>query len=338
MAAGVQAQRWLENYLTDYPLYCQAAEKARLEVHEALRGYVHGVHTVNARAKHPDSVTEKIDRKKYGRPARQFDDLIGVRVVLLNESSIADTVRRLESMFMVDQARSSNKTASLQLREVGYRSSHVVLKCKGDAVSDDGRLLRQTFVEVQVRSVLAHAWAEIEHSLRYKAGTGVPAELARRFDAVAGTLELVDREFNSIETDIVQSIHVKSQAYASGNGLEDELSSLQLLACLATCRPTMKALGPHGLKLEMEDAFRLAKELSGVGVATVEQFLSALSEGATLQAIRDYATATLSTVDPEEASGIVVCGVIVGLRNPARFLSVQKFQQEPALQSLFSSH
>jgi len=55
-------------------------------------------------------------------------------------------------------------------------------------------------VQVQLRTVLQHAWAEFEHDIRYKGS--VPPEHAsefdRRFTLAAGLLELADREFSAI--------------------------------------------------------------------------------------------------------------------------------------------
>jgi hypothetical protein len=55
-------------------------------------------------------------------------------------------------------------------------------------------------VQVQLRTVLQHAWAEFEHDIRYKGS--VPAEHAsefdRRFTLAAGLLELADQEFSAI--------------------------------------------------------------------------------------------------------------------------------------------
>ncbi|HEU5454404.1 MAG TPA: DUF429 domain-containing protein, partial [Nocardioides sp.] len=54
--------------------------------------------------------------------------------------------------------------------------------------------------QVQIRTVLQHAWAEFEHDIRYKGD--VPDEhapdLDRRFTLAAGLLELADREFSTI--------------------------------------------------------------------------------------------------------------------------------------------
>jgi hypothetical protein len=61
-------------------------------------------------------------------------------------------------------------------------------------------LLAGRSAQVQVRTILQHAWAEFEHDIRYK-GT-VPeehgADLDRRFSLAAGLLELADGEFSAI--------------------------------------------------------------------------------------------------------------------------------------------
>lgn len=335
MTVGLRAEQWLRRYAAQFPTYRDAASLAKEEIADALAGYVHGVHNIEARAKDPDSVMEKTYRKGYGQPWRQFDDLVGVRVTLLNDNSVATVGRRLRHRFWVEESRSSNKTAGLRLHEVGYRSDHVVLKCRGETTSPHGRLLHKTFVEVQVRSVLAHAWAEIEHSLRYKAGDGIPPELARRFDTLAGTLELVDREFSNIESDIVELVGARTEEYRLGRSLDDPLSSIQLLAGLAADRDTMEPLGPHHLKLDIEDSFRLAKELNAVGVANVADLQGQLSSAPVLEAIRHYSEGSLTDIDPGAASGIVVIGCIIGVLDVTRFRRTRLFTQDAVLSNLF---
>jgi hypothetical protein len=52
--------------------------------------------------------------------------------------------------------------------------------------------------EIQVRSILQHAWAEIEHDLGYKSAVGLPGDVKRRFARVSSLLELADSEFSAI--------------------------------------------------------------------------------------------------------------------------------------------
>ena len=46
--------------------------------------------------------------------------------------------------------------------------------------------------EIQVRSILQNAWAEIEHDLGYKTKEAIPVQSQRRFARLAGLLELAD--------------------------------------------------------------------------------------------------------------------------------------------------
>ena len=81
----------------------------------------------------------------------------------------------------------------------GYASRHLLVAL------DQARTTPSTYehlghrrAQIQVRTVLQHAWAEFEHAIRYK-GT-IPEEhvhdLDRRFTLAAGLLELADREFS----------------------------------------------------------------------------------------------------------------------------------------------
>jgi putative GTP pyrophosphokinase len=56
--------------------------------------------------------------------------------------------------------------------------------------------------EIQTRSILQHAWAEIEHDLGYKSRQEVPKLIRRKFSRLAGLLELVDQEFITIRDEL----------------------------------------------------------------------------------------------------------------------------------------
>jgi len=47
--------------------------------------------------------------------------------------------------------------------------------------------------------VMQHAWAEIEHDIRYKSKSAIPPAISRRFMTLAGLLEIADREFQAIQ-------------------------------------------------------------------------------------------------------------------------------------------
>lgn len=69
--------------------------------------------------------------------------------------------------------------------------------------------------EIQIRSILQHAWAEMEHDLGYKGSTSVPPHIERKFTRLAGVLELADQEFTRI--------HEETEAYR--HSLEDVINN-----------------------------------------------------------------------------------------------------------------
>jgi len=53
-----------------------------------------------------------------------------------------------------------------------------------------------------VRTILQHAWAEIEHDIGYKSNIAVPREFRRKFSRIASILEIADDEFSRLKLDI----------------------------------------------------------------------------------------------------------------------------------------
>lgn len=328
---GIMAERWLERYRQEFKLYELAADEIESQVRQSLDGQTINVHLITARAKSVDSVSEKIQRQSYGRPGNQFDDLLGVRIITLFDHSVVDVVKRIRSRFDVEESRSSNKSDKLHLRQVGYRSHHLVIKTRAPGRGPAASILKDTYIEVQIRSVIAHSWAEIEHSLRYKIGDGIPNDLGRRFDALAGTLELVDREFSNIEQETVKIVGNKVLRYSEHMDLDDSLSTIQLLGALRCSRPDMKSLGPKNLVLAIEDAFRFAKILVRCNISNVAELLTALQDNRVYAAIDTYSDLLSNRFDPSETSGIAVLGIVIGLRSPNEFNRVQAFA-DPKLQ------
>jgi ppGpp synthetase/RelA/SpoT-type nucleotidyltranferase len=157
------------------------------------------VHLVAARAKQPDSLRGKLRRKKYSDPAAQVTDTVGVRVITYYRSGVDPVAEALKREFQIDRARSEDKRRLLDLREFGYRSVHLIAKLKlPRSRMTEYADLASVWFEIQVRSLLEHAWAEIDHEVVYKSGVKYPDATARLFGALAGTLEILDVEFENL--------------------------------------------------------------------------------------------------------------------------------------------
>jgi hypothetical protein len=56
--------------------------------------------------------------------------------------------------------------------------------------------------EIQIKTILSHAWAEIKHDRGYKYEDVIPKGIPRRFKRVAGMLEEIDVIFQDITKEI----------------------------------------------------------------------------------------------------------------------------------------
>ena len=164
------------------------------------------VHRVEHRVKTAESAAGKMARKiaegGEPRPLESFTDLLGLRVITYFQDEVDEVATVLEREFVVDTGNSVDKSLVLHPDQFGYLSTHYVLKLSESRVSLPEYLpFADIKFEVQIRSILQHAWAEIEHDLGYKA-EAVPRVVRRRFSRLAGVLELADDEFVALRREV----------------------------------------------------------------------------------------------------------------------------------------
>jgi ppGpp synthetase/RelA/SpoT-type nucleotidyltranferase len=198
------AKKSLLAYVAVRDLYASFAEAIKKILEAALSE--HPIHTVQSRAKDFDSFSgkaSKIDQDtgelKYIDPLREITDLAGVRVITYVPQTVRDVEDAIRREFNV-QERLDKDAALLGSGQIGYKSIHFLVQIKEPRVQATEYSRYSSLVaEIQVRTILQHAWAEMEHDIQYKSDQQIPNDLKRRFVALAGLLEIADREFQSIQ-------------------------------------------------------------------------------------------------------------------------------------------
>ncbi len=159
-------------------------------------------YTLEARTKDLESFENKVDlpekEQKY-REIAEVTDLSGIRIICyLNED--ADRVcARLAEIYDIDEQHSVNKNDELEPNQFGYRSRHFVVKYRAERANlpENARFVGLR-AEIQVRTILQHAWAAMDWKLRYKNSRETPKDLRRRVFRVSALLELADDEFSNL--------------------------------------------------------------------------------------------------------------------------------------------
>jgi ppGpp synthetase/RelA/SpoT-type nucleotidyltranferase len=162
---------------------------------------------ITGRTKDIESTIEKVKRKSYNQPDRQLTDLSGIRIITYFESDVERISQLIESSFSIDANNSLSKASLMATNQIGYRSVHYVcdLGSERTELPEFAGLSGLKF-EFQIRTVLQHAWAELAHDRNYKFSGKLPKEIERKLYLYAGMLEIADKGFDDLSTEIDQYI------------------------------------------------------------------------------------------------------------------------------------
>lgn len=164
----------------------------------AARGIA--VHLIESRTKEVASFKEKITRasKAYTNPLHELTDLAGIRLIAYYQDDVDAICDLIKKEFLV--LSESGLDGRNSPEEFGYRSTHVIIQlsdARANLVEWGG--LGGLTAEIQVRTVLQHAWAAISHKLQYKREQDIPIILRRKLSRLSALFEIADDEFFSLK-------------------------------------------------------------------------------------------------------------------------------------------
>jgi len=265
-------------YLAAQDYYSKSSAVVASIIEECLKAKNIGVHSVQHRSKDPKSLKRKASHRsetnpslpKYKDPLKEITDLSAVRIIAHFPATIVEIDRLIRGEF--DVVEHSDKGAELRQGEkFGYQSVHYLVKMKAErSALAEYKRFSQSITEIQVRTILQHAWAEIEHDIQYKSKSAIPSEVRRRFMALAGMLEMADREFQAIQ-DTDRAINEKAQSDVKKGDLDEvEITANSLKAFLD------KKIGPDGRIADFNYEWT-AEMVRLLGFSTLKQVDEAIS-------------------------------------------------------------
>jgi len=197
-------QELVESYRAQQASYDLFGRKLQQLLDQRLAAQGITIHSITYRVKDPATLQEKLTRpgKNYERLA-DVTDLLGLRIVTYFADDVDRVVALIDQELQVDEERSVDKRPLNDPDRFGYSSVHRVCRLRADqGAQPEYQPVAHLQCEIQIRSILQHAWAEIEHDLGYKAAHGIPVHLRRRFSMLAGLLELADDQFMRLRDDL----------------------------------------------------------------------------------------------------------------------------------------
>lgn len=291
----------VELYGTIRPIYESFSELLRILLQQQLQ-YLGVSALVSVRTKGMPNFAEKIIRKsgKYFDPVNQLTDLCGARVILSNLDDIEVVCNCIRQTFVIDESNSEDVVERLGESKFGYRSVHFIVSLPTDAqqrlVLDRDFSLQKSVAdnyetllavrnideaeqsglpigpkykaEIQVRTLIQHAWAEFAHDQIYKSDFEVPQPLQRDANRIAALLEAADQDFAETSRKVAW-YNTYLGAYMTTKQMESEIETLRVIARFDS--NNLQLIGKTARLAISAGNGQLAREVLGQVVASWEQ-------------------------------------------------------------------
>ena len=187
------ARAILEEYREQRPVFAKMQETIPAQVRSLFEEAGIVVASIESRVKEEKSLVGKLELKgaKYGSLA-DITDIFGMRIITFYVDDVDKVASVVERLFEIDWDNSVDKRKIHEVDRFGYMSLHYICRHPDFPFR----------FEVQMRTILQHAWANMNHDTGYKTDVEVPVEYMRNMNRLAGMLELVDEQFSRIRTEI----------------------------------------------------------------------------------------------------------------------------------------
>ena len=192
----------VEEYSASRGSYEACLKYVENTVESIIKSQSINVHEIIGRVKTVESLQGKVKRKNYSNLA-EITDLCGIRIITYFSDDVDKIAELISQEFEVDVENTIDKRKSEDPTKFGYVSLHYVVGLKEENTSPTlyGKF-KNIKLEIQIRTVMQHAWAEIEQDLGYKSKEDIPDQYRRQFSRLAGLIELADENFLQLKNNI----------------------------------------------------------------------------------------------------------------------------------------
>lgn len=207
--------------------------------------------TYKLRIKHFDSYYKKVLRVHGDIAANNsglvcITDIVGIRIICAFLEDVTSAKAQLLKLFDVKEVEV--KGASQSFKEFGYESIHVLISIPKECIPRDIDLpLPEDLVcEIQIRTILQDAWAEVEHELIYKTEfTPFDMPLRRKLASMNASLSLADiifQEIRDYQKKLQRELNTRRESFYK---LADDLTRFDKSDIKAAATQNIERVSPY---------------------------------------------------------------------------------------------
>jgi len=196
-----------QNYEAYNPYFSEIMQKVVEKLQDNLKlssqpTYKHRVKSFNSYYK--KVLRLKSDQFEETNRMIYLTDMMGIRLICAFMEDINFAVDQIKNLFEIKEVEV--KGAQKKFSEFGYESTHVLIKIPSDISEELNAKYsnleppsNELVCEIQIRTILQDAWAEVEHELIYKTEFNpFDIPLRRKLASINASLTLADITFQEI--------------------------------------------------------------------------------------------------------------------------------------------
>ena len=209
----------LDEYRKNLPLFERMQNLILKKIRTSLDENHVLIAALESRIKTEESLCGKLERKGYKyQSLSDVTDIVGVRIITFYNNEVDLISAHVEQLLDIDWENSIDKRKMLETDRFGYLSLHYICRIPETIYKDpDLPELNQIRFELQIRSLLQHAWANLYHDMGYKNVVEIPVAYLRDMSRLAGLLELGDEQLSRIRKEINNYRRDVQSIVATGN-------------------------------------------------------------------------------------------------------------------------
>lgn len=186
---------------------------------------------ISCRTKEESSLLAKAFHrgKPYADPYNDIEDKVGVRVVVL----FTDDIRLVESAitscgdWTATKARDFEDERQLKPFEFDYQSLHYIVRANAGLLYNGTDIQAGTPCEIQIRTILQHAYSELTHDTIYKPSVQAEPDVKRAAAKSMALIEATDDYFTQVRERLAQAQAPGQKVSAFLDGLYRDVVSRQ---------------------------------------------------------------------------------------------------------------
>lgn len=265
---------------------------------------------LSTRVKNLESFFDKIKRRNINNDYfNNIEDIAGVRVICIYFSDVEKIGKIIEDNF--ELVRADRKTAYDRVDVFGYLSDHYVVKLREESKLPSDEDLMDFKCEIQVRTILMHAWATVSHELDYKKERGISDVLKREMYAVSSLLYVADQRFDAYKKAEQEELKKAEElSIREEMNLDQPITSANLEMYLQWRFPGRKASETNSYE-------ELVEQLSNMGFDSLQTIdrLIVKATNALLQYEKEHPPCSIAGAKYDRVGATRVCIALADTRN-----------------------